>query len=103
MFSFLKTRIVIYNSILKIDHSEALHDTSPLVKQDDNLYNFLVRALGFPKYSLLWLELDDLNRLTPYTIIELELEYDFSKMDLVISSIVHIYANRKLKIHLFYG
>lgn len=46
------------------------------------------------------LDLGDLNRHMPCTSIELE--YGFSKMNLIISNMTCIYAKRMLKIKLFY-
>lgn len=64
---------------MRIDYSEDLHDTLPLVKKIVIYRTLLVRALSFLKYSLCLLGFPDLKRLTPHIFIKLELQYDFSK------------------------
>lgn len=73
-------------------------------EEDDTLQNLIGQSIELSKVpAFCLLELSDLSRLTPHTFRELGLEYEFSKMNLIISTIIHIYAKRMLKIWSFYG
>lgn len=56
---------------LKRDHSEDLHDTLSLVKKDNNVYSYLPEQWAFQNTAFCSLDRGNLNRCTPYVLIEL--------------------------------